>query len=159
MPLNKLSFFDKVANRNSLHVDVTWQVWKTKDELQIIIDSCIWVLDDDSSVKYYDTDNQVDTAIYRYLVNTDLINKCTTKKFDTFFHQLTEVFSQLDARTYFEVDFETFQVTIHKLEENDIYSPSNNNKVFKFIRLNDKNSYLRDSKNPDFIPNFQPSYN
>jgi len=46
--VDKNIFLDGFLNRNSLHVDVTWEVVKNKTLLQRFLDSLNWVRDDDS---------------------------------------------------------------------------------------------------------------
>ncbi len=167
------------ANRNSLHVDVTWEVAKTKYKLKRWFDWIFfWTADDDSWVKWKGW-NQFNPANWEYfLTNINTRYELSwydedwfePQKFSSFFTQEEiEVLKTLSAQKWEkarkEVDWiisvakEKYKIYLkeqyNKLnlievtqsaDELQVYSPWKWVEWVEFIRINDREKYIKEMK-------------
>lgn len=133
---------NSIFNRNSLHVDTTWETSKNKGLIQRILDWIKWIKDDDSKTKHFKNEAEIEKAISRFLNNTWLINTCREENVEILISNLKNALEKVDATTHFDLFSEAW-VRIAKNQTNP-YSEFNYWITwFNFVKLEDKNSYIK----------------
>lgn len=131
-------------NRNSLHVDTSWNISKNKSIVQIIIDWFNWVLDDDIFQKHFKTDKDAEIAISRFFENMseDQKSKIREENIELLVSNLKRTLPYVDAVNHFDLYSEAWVRIQNEINPycNIWYWISS----FNFVKLEDKELYIRD---------------